>query len=258
MLLEGKHLQCGYGGKVVLEDFTLKCLPGTITAIVGPNGCGKSTLLRSLGRLLPLRCGVVELDKVPSGELSRREFARKLASLGQLHHTPPDMTAAELVTQGRYPQRRNLFGLTAADHRAVARALELTEVTHLAARQVRNLSGGERQRVFLAVALAQEPQVLLLDEPTTFLDVRCQFEIIEMLKRLRRELELTVITVLHDLSLAAACADQIVLMKAGKVVYSGTPLEVLTAEKLEEIFEVKFEILQRSDQKIYPLAVGKK
>ncbi|MEG2075773.1 MAG: ABC transporter ATP-binding protein, partial [Victivallaceae bacterium] len=105
MQLEGKHLQCSYGGNVVVEDFNMKFPSGTITAVLGPNGCGKSTLLRSLGRLLPLRCGVVELDKLPADDYSRVAFARKLASLGQLHHTPPDMTVEELVAQGRYPQR---------------------------------------------------------------------------------------------------------------------------------------------------------
>ncbi len=247
MSLDAKQLRAGYGGNFVLDEVDFRIETGTITALLGPNGCGKSTLLKVLGRLLTPRSGEVLLDGKEIHRYDTGKLAQKLAILSQFHHTPAEMTVEELAGCGRYPYRRPLAGMTARDREVVERVLHLTGLTGLRQRPVRSLSGGERQRVWMALALAQEPEVLLLDEPTTFLDLAGQFEVAELIRKLKEERGLTVLMVLHDVNLAARFADLLLLMKGGRICYAGRPQEVVTPGVLSEIYQVQAQVMMLED-----------
>jgi iron complex transport system ATP-binding protein len=247
MSLDAKALRAGYGRDCVLDGVDFRIEPGTITALLGPNGCGKSTLLKVLGRLLAPRSGEVLIDGKEINSYDTSKLARKLAILSQFHHTPAELTVEELAGYGRYPYRRPLAGLTARDREVVESVLEVTGLAGLRKRPVRNLSGGERQRVWMALALAQEPEILLLDEPTTFLDLAGQFEVAELICKLKAERGLTVLMVLHDVNLAARFADMLLLMKGGRICYAGVPQEVVTPGVLAEIYEVQARVMTLED-----------
>lgn len=247
MSLDAKALRAGYGRSCVLDGVDFRIEPGTITALLGPNGCGKSTLLKVMGRLLTPRSGEVLIDGKEINAYETGKLARKLAILSQFHHTPAELTVEELAGYGRYPHRQLLGGLTARDREVVENVLEVTGLTGLRRRPVRNLSGGERQRVWMALALAQEPEILLLDEPTTFLDLAGQFEVAELICKLKAERGLTVLMVLHDVNLAARFADMLLLMKRGRICYAGGPREVLTPEVLAEIYGVRSRVMMMED-----------
>lgn len=247
MSLDAKQLRAGYGRDFVLDEVEFRIETGTITALLGPNGCGKSTLLKVLGRLLTPRSGEVLLDGKEIHRYDTGKLAQKLAILSQFHHTPAEMTVEELAGCGRYPYRRPLAGMTARDREVVERVLHLTGLTGLRTRPVRSLSGGERQRVWMALALAQEPEVLLLDEPTTFLDLAGQFEVAELIRKLKEERGLTVLMVLHDVNLAARFADLLLLMKGGRICYAGRPQEVVTPVVLSEIYQVRAQVMMLED-----------
>ncbi|MFE3836236.1 ABC transporter ATP-binding protein [Pseudogemmobacter sonorensis] len=235
-LLQTRDLAVGYGAAPVLSGITLKIAPGRITAIVGANACGKSTLLRSLARLLPPRRGSVTLDGVPVQRIAPRAFARRLGFLPQSPVAPEGITVLDLVSRGRHPHHGLFTRWSGADDAAVAHALEATGTADLAERDVTGLSGGQRQRVWIAMALAQETEILLLDEPTTFLDVSHQIEVLELLAALNRRRGTTVVMVLHELNLAARYADRILGIQDGGVHAVGTPDEVLTETHIREIF----------------------
>lgn len=235
-ILQTHGLSAGYGAISVLCDITLDVALGQVTAIVGANACGKSTLLRSLARLLSPRRGTVTLDGIPVQRIAPKAFARRLGFLPQSPIAPDGITVLDLVSRGRHPHHGLFARWSAADDAAVARALEVTGTAALAERDVAALSGGQRQRVWIAMALAQETEILLLDEPTTFLDVSHQIEVLELLVELNRSRGTTVVLVLHELNLAARYADRIVAMKAGRIHASGTPAEVLTEAHIREIF----------------------
>jgi iron complex transport system ATP-binding protein len=216
---------------------------GDIVSLVGPNGSGKSTLLRALGRVLKPRRGTVYLDGRAMREWPTREVARKLALLPQGPTLAADLSVHELVWLGRSPHQ-GLLGLpTREDHEAVRWAIEETGITALAGRRLSELSGGERQRVWVAMALAQQPQVLLLDEPTTFLDLNHQLELLDLIRYLNREHGLTVVMVLHDLNQAARYARRVVVLKEGEIYADGPPAEVLTPETLRDVFGVEGQVL---------------
>ena len=225
-----------YGDTTVVRDLSLSVPDGQVTAVVGANACGKSTLLRALARLLRPASGAVVLDGRAITELPTREVARRLALLPQSPTAPAGILVGDLVARGRSPHQRLLRSWSAADERAVAAALEATSTTELADRCVDELSGGQRQRVWIAMALAQDTDLLLLDEPTTFLDIAHQVDVLDLVDRLNREHGRTVVLVLHDLNLAARYASHLVAMRGGEVVAAGPPEHVVTAETVREVF----------------------
>lgn len=241
--LTAEAVTLAYGDRTVVESLDLAVAPGRITAIVGANGCGKSTLLRALSRLLTPRAGAVMLD---GHELRRRpakQVARVLGLLPQNPIAPEGIAVADLVGRGRHPHQRALSPWTRQDHMAVAAALEATGTSDLADRSVDELSGGQRQRVWIAMALAQETDILLLDEPTSFLDLAHQIEVLDLLTDLNRTLGTTVVMVLHDLNLAARYADELIAMRDGRIHAAGPSGEVLTSELVHEVFGLECRVI---------------
>ncbi|MER7891440.1 ABC transporter ATP-binding protein [Micromonospora sp. NPDC094482] len=235
-MLSTRDLVAGYDERTVLDGLDLDLPADAFTVIVGPNACGKSTLLRTMARLLTPRRGTVLLDGAAIRELPTREVARRLGVLPQSPLVPEGVTVADLVGRGRQPYQRWWRQWSEEDSAAVDQAMALADVTGLADRPVDTLSGGQRQRVWIAMTLAQDTDALLLDEPTTFLDLAHQVEVLDLLHRLRAERGRTVVAVLHDLNQAARYADHLVAMRAGAVVAAGPPREILTADLVREVF----------------------
>ncbi|WP_150237662.1 ABC transporter ATP-binding protein [Nocardiopsis quinghaiensis] len=238
-----EELTLGYKDHVVIESLDLAVPPGRITAIVGANACGKSTLLRSMSRLLAPRGGHVFLDGREVHRLPSKEVARTLGLLPQSPIAPEGITVSDLVGRGRHPHQRMLSRWSREDDEAVADALEVTRTVDLADRPVDELSGGQRQRVWIAMALAQRTDLLLLDEPTTFLDVSHQVEVLDLLTDLNRSLGTTIVMVLHDLNLAARYADHLIALASGRLHAAGTPEQVLTPETVRTVFGLRSEII---------------
>ncbi|NYG60003.1 iron complex transport system ATP-binding protein [Nocardioides daedukensis] len=233
--LRARELSLGYGDRLVVEGLDLELPDGAFTAIVGPNACGKSTLLRSLVRLQPARTGNVELDQRPITSWKGKEIARELGFLPQSTVSPEGIRVAGLVRRGRFAHQGLLGAWTPADEEAVASAMQSAGVADIADRPLAELSGGQRQRVWIAMVLAQQTPYLLLDEPTTFLDIAHQYDLLRLLRRQVEEGR-TVVVVLHDLNQACRFADHVVAMRAGRIVASGRPAEVVTAPLVEEVF----------------------
>ncbi len=238
MELHAEHISAGYGGPVVIDALSLEIEPGSIVALIGANGSGKSTILKVLSRLLKPASGVVLLDGKAVSSWNSQELARTLAILPQVHAMPEDVLVRDLVFYGRYPYRFLRGNTAEQDKEAVRQALKLTRIEHLADRSMVHLSGGERQRVWLALSLAQQPKVLLLDEPTTFLDIRYQFEVMDVVRNLNEQLALTIVMVLHDLNHAARYAHRLLAVKDGRIVADGTPTQVLNPAVLRDVFGV--------------------
>ncbi|MER7155635.1 ABC transporter ATP-binding protein [Streptomyces lydicus] len=234
--LAARALTLGYDDRTVVEGLDLDLPDGAVTVVVGPNACGKSTLLRALGRLLRPRHGAVLLDGTDLARIPTRNIARTLGLLPQSPAAPEAITVADLVARGRQPHQRWWQQWSAEDERAVTDAMARTDVAGLADRPVDELSGGQRQRVWIAMALAQETELLLLDEPTTYLDIAHQVEVLDLVRQLNHDRGRTVVAVLHDLNQAARYADHLVAMKAGRVVAQGHPGEIVTAELVREVF----------------------
>ena len=234
--LRGDDLELAYDQRVVAEHLGIEIPDGSFTVIVGPNACGKSTLLRALARLLKPRRGAVYLDGELITARPSKEVARRLGLLPQSAIAPDGITVADLVARGRYPHQRLLRQWSADDERAVDAAMAATRVSDLADRLVDELSGGQRQRVWLAMALAQQTPILLLDEPTTFLDIAHQIEVLDLCAELHAERGRTLVAVLHDLNHACRYATHLVAMREGAIVAQGDPGEVVTAELVEEVF----------------------
>ncbi|MEV7087642.1 ABC transporter ATP-binding protein [Streptomyces sp. NPDC093085] len=234
--LTAEALTLGYEDRTVVDGLDLAVPDGRVTVIVGPNACGKSTTLRALGRLLRPKGGSVLLDGTELARIPTRRIARSIGLLPQSPAAPEAITVADLVARGRQPHQRWWQQWSDEDERAVTAAMARTDVTALADRPVDELSGGQRQRVWIAMALAQETELLLLDEPTTFLDIAHQVEVLDLVRRLNHERGRTVVIVLHDLNQAARYADHLVAMKAGRVVAEGAPGEVVTEELVREVF----------------------
>jgi iron complex transport system ATP-binding protein len=233
----------GYGAAAVLHGIDLDITPGKITVIVGANAGGKSTLLRALARLLPLRAGDVRFDGTGLHRIAPKRLARRLGFLPQTPIAPEGITVLDLVSRGRHPHQGLFARWSAADAAAVAHALDVTDTATLADRDLAQLSGGQRQRVWLAMALAQETDILLLDEPTTFLDINHQIEVLDVLADLNRRRGTSVVMVLHDLNLAARYADVLVAMKAGRIHAEGPPEAVLTPATIRALFGLGSTIL---------------
>ncbi|MFD9633488.1 ABC transporter ATP-binding protein [Streptomyces violascens] len=234
--LTARELTLAYEDRTVVHGLDLAVPDGRVSVIVGPNACGKSTTLRALGRLLKPRGGAVLLDGTELARIPTRKIAQSIGLLPQSPVAPEAITVADLVSRGRQPHQHWWQQWSEADERAVTDAMERTDVAALADRPVDELSGGQRQRVWIAMALAQETDVLLLDEPTTYLDISHQVEVMDLVRQLNHERGRTVVMVLHDLNQAARYADHLVAMKAGRIVAEGRPEDVVTADLVREVF----------------------
>ncbi|MFH8496316.1 ABC transporter ATP-binding protein [Streptomyces coeruleorubidus] len=240
--LAARGVTVGYGARAVIDDLDVAIPPGVITTIIGPNGCGKSTLLRTLSRLLKPSKGTVVLDGDDIARLRTRDVARKLGLLPQAPVAPEGLTVADLVARGRHPHQSWLRQWSSDDADVVERALAMTGVADLADRPVDALSGGQRQRVWISMTLAQGTDLLLLDEPTTYLDLAHAMDVLDLVDDLH-ESGCTVVMVLHDLNLAARYSDNLIVMREGSILAQGHPRDVLTAELLHEAFGLRAKVI---------------
>lgn len=229
-------------GDPVIDSQSISVQPGAVTARVGPNGSGKSTLLKGVADKLTPERGSVLLDGRNISSYGSKELARRLGLLSQESTAPDSITVEELVYHGRYPHRGFFESVSSEDKQAVNQAIELAGCAHLRDREVGQLSGGQKQLAWIAMALAQDTDVLLLDEPTTFLDLHHQLEVMEIIETLREESEITVVIVLHDVQQAARIADEMVALKDGEIRARGTPEAVITEDLLAEVFEIDAEV----------------
>jgi len=240
--LRANQLSLAYDSRLIVESLDLTIEIGTITALVGPNGCGKSTLLRGLARLLKPRGGSVVLNSRSIHSMSTKELAREMGILPQSPRAPEGLTVYELVAQGRYPHQRFFNQWSAKDEAVTREALTFTNMNDLADRPLDTLSGGQRQRAWIAMTLAQETAILMLDEPTTFLDLAYQVEVLDLLHDLNRHGR-TIVMVLHDLNQACRYAHQIVAMREGAIVAQGAPHEVITAATVASVFGLAAQVI---------------
>lgn len=241
--IEAKELTLAYNGAPVIEQLSATIRPGEITALVGPNGCGKSTLLKGLARLLRPRGGTVLLDGRAIHDLPTRELARQLGILPQTPAAPDGLTVYELVAQGRYPHQGLFHQWSAEDEVKTREAITATHLIPFADRPLDTLSGGQRQRAWIALTLAQDTSILLLDEPTTYLDIGHQLEVMELIERLNRERQMTIVLVLHDLNQAARFCRRMIVLKDGTIMADGAPWDVMTREMLAAVFRVQADVI---------------
>ncbi|MET9515431.1 ABC transporter ATP-binding protein [Streptomyces sp. NPDC002994] len=234
--LTARELTLAYEDRTVVHELDLAVPDGQVTVIVGPNACGKSTTLRALGRLLKPKSGAVLLDGAQLSKTPTRKIAQAIGLLPQTPVAPEAITVADLVARGRQPHQHWWQQWSDEDERAVTDAMARTDITALADRPVDALSGGQRQRVWIAMALAQETDLLLLDEPTTYLDISHQVEVLDLVRQLNHDRNRTVVAVLHDLNQAARYADHLVAMKEGRIVAEGHPTDIVTADLVREVF----------------------
>jgi iron complex transport system ATP-binding protein len=242
-MLHTKQLTLAYDAMIVIRELNITIPSGQITALVGPNGCGKSTLLRGIARLLPPRAGAAYLNGKAIHQIPTRELALRLGILPQSPSAPEGLTVRELVAQGRYPHQAWFQQWSAEDAAAVGRALEITRMADLADRPVDALSGGQRQRAWIAMTLAQETPIILLDEPTTFLDLAHQIEILHLLEHLNSAENRTIVMVVHDLNHATRHAQHVIALCDGRVVAAGAPVQVVTPMLLRQVFGVEAEVV---------------
>ena len=237
-MLHVRDLTVSYGAATIIDGLVLDVPRGGVTTIVGPNGCGKSTLLRAVAGLIPRERGEVVLDGRNTAEMKRREIARTLAVLPQTPVAPDGLTVRDLVGRGRHPHQTWLRQTSGNDRAMVDEVMELTQVAEFAERPLERLSGGQRQRAWIAMVLAQDTPLVLLDEPTTYLDLSHSVELLALIRRLADDMGRTVVMVLHDLNLAARFSDQLVVMKSGEVQAAGTPAEVVSEQLLADVFSL--------------------
>ncbi|MEH0059501.1 ABC transporter ATP-binding protein [Auritidibacter ignavus] len=250
-------VRAGYDKRIIVDGVDITIARGSYTAIIGPNACGKSTLLRTIARVLPSLDGLILLDGDDIHRLPPKQLATRLGLLPQTSLAPDGIRVADLVARGRYPHQGMFDRWSAEDEAAVTAALEATGTADLSGRLVDELSGGQRQRVWVAMALAQQTPVLLLDEPTTFLDISHQYGLLELFETLRSQLRRTIVVVLHDLNQAARYADHLIVMKDGTVVASGEPAQVLTAELVEDVYDLPC-VIQSDPETGTPLVIPRR
>ena len=243
-MLKIKDFKIGYDDKVIVKDFSLHVKKGDMLTIIGPNGSGKSTVLKAVGRLLKPMDGVVYLDGKLLQEMNNKEIAKEMACLSQHNSAPKDMTIRKIVSFGRNPHKNWFQGLNKEDEDIVTWAIEKTNLSHMENKNISDISGGERQRAWIAMALAQKPKVLLLDEPTTYLDINNQIEILELVKELNEKLNLTVVMVLHDLNQAAKYSSEVLVLKNGEIKAQGKPEEILDKSLIRSVYNVDMDILK--------------
>ncbi len=249
MEVSAKSLQIGYGENIIVDSIDVEVLKGQITTIIGPNGSGKSTVLKALTRLIDYKKGVVNLNGENIKNIQNKEFAKMIAVLPQMHSAPPDFRVKELVSYGRVPYQKWHEQNSDKDNEIVQWAMEITGVDKLKDKSINACSGGEAQRVWIATVLAQEPDILFLDEPTTYLDICHQFEMMKLIKKLSKTSGIGIVMVLHDLSHALEMSDKIIVLKEGKKYSEGTPAEVITPKMMKEVYNVDCEIVYRENRK---------
>ncbi|GGF31452.1 putative siderophore transport system ATP-binding protein YusV [Halobacillus andaensis] len=242
--LLANNLTLGYGDQVIIDSLDIQIPKGKVTVLIGGNGCGKSTLLRSLARLLKPKSGEVILDSADISKMRTKDVAKKMAILPQSPTTPEGLTVYQLVKQGRYPYQSWAKRWSVEDEEAVTKALHDTNLTELKDRSVDSLSGGQRQRAWIAMTLAQNTDLILLDEPTTYLDMTHQIDILDLLFDLNQDNGRTVVMVLHDINLACRYADHIVAVKDKEVYAQGKPEEVVTCDLMQHVFEMNCDVRQ--------------
>ncbi|MFD0363244.1 ABC transporter ATP-binding protein [Nocardia sp. GCM10030253] len=242
--LSAEDVTLGYGDRVIVDGLDIDIAPGVITTVIGPNGCGKSTLLRALGRLLRPRQGRVLLDGKAISSMKTKDVARVVGMLPQSPVAPEGLTVADLVARGRHPHQSWIRQWSATDEAEVMTALEQTGIADLADRPLDELSGGQRQRAWISMALAQGTDILLLDEPTTYLDLAHSVEVLDLVDRLHDDLGRTVVMVLHDLNLAIRYSDELIVMRAGRIVAQGKPGDIVDAGLLREVFDLEASVLE--------------
>lgn len=255
-MLEAEALTISYDGKTIVKSVTLQVQEGEIVSIIGPNGSGKSTLLKGISRLIPCEGGRVCLAGQELQSMQSKHISQLMCILCQSNQTPSDMTVEELVSYGRYPHKKWYERLSAEDYEIVDWAIQHTGLDTYRKRLVLSLSGGEAQRAWIAMALAQRPKVLLLDEPTTYLDIAHQLEVLELVRKVNRELGITVVMVLHDLNQASAYSDRICVIQDGVIALSGSPKDVLTSEMIRKVYGVEAEVQFQADveyPRIHPI-----
>lgn len=254
-MLSVEHLSFSYGNQSVLTDLSLKVRSEAITTLLGANGCGKTTLLHLLTKVIRPDRGRVLLEGRSLSHIPLREFARRVAIVHQKNTAPDDLSVERLVSYGRLPYS-SIFraSLDGENQMQVERALELTDLGALRERPIGTLSGGQRQRAFIAMALAQDTKLLFLDEPTTFLDVRYQVEILRLVERLNREQGITIVMVLHDINQALAYSDEIIGLRDGRVEFQGAPGEVINAESVQALYGIALPVFQ-TDGRLCVMAV---
>ncbi len=241
--IETKNLDIAYDDTLIVRELNMQIPDGKITSIIGANGCGKSTILKAVGRILKPKKGVVHLSGQDISKLPTKEIAKKMAILPQTPTAPSGLTVGELVAYGRFPHQKGFGNLTEEDKRIVKWALTATKLSEFERREVDALSGGQRQRVWIAMALAQQTDLILLDEPTTYLDLAHQLEVLKLLYELNRNQKCTIVMVLHDLNLAARFSDYIIAIQKGAIIKHGTPEEVMTPEVLRKTFNINADVV---------------
>ncbi|WP_032122498.1 ABC transporter ATP-binding protein [Clostridium amazonitimonense] len=238
-----EQLAIAYEDNLIVDKLDMDIPKGKITTIIGANGCGKSTVLKAVGRILKPKAGSIYLNGNDIRQLSTKEVAQKMAILPQTPQAPSGLTVGELVAYGRFPHQRGFGKLQPEDKKTIQWALDVTKLTEYETMAVDSLSGGQRQRVWIAMALAQQTDLILLDEPTTYLDLAYQLEVLELLYRLNREQGCTIVMVLHDLNLAARFADYMIAIRCGDIIKHGKPEEVMTSDVLRETFRIEAQIV---------------
>lgn len=251
-MIELKNVQAGYDKTIILPDISLTIPKHKITVFIGQNGCGKSTLLKTIARVLPLQKGNIYIDGETMKKVPHKTLSKKMAVLPQNPTAPAYLSVEELVSFGRYPYQKPLSSLTKEDHEIINWAMKKTGVYEWRKQRVEALSGGQRQRVWIAMVLAQKSELLLLDEPTTYLDISYQLEILELLKELNLEHSLTVVMVLHEINHAAKFADHIIGLKKGELLFQGSPMEVITKDNLDNLYDIDTQIIY-DETKNYPI-----
>ena len=239
-----KKLNISYGNVDIVKDLNLDIPKGKITTIIGANGCGKSTILKTIARVLKPKSGEIYINNININKQSSKELAKVMADLPQSPQAPSGLTVEELISYGRFPHKKGFGKLNKEDYDIVTWALEVTGIKEFRDRQIEALSGGQRQRAWIAMALAQQTDILVLDEPTTYLDLAHQLEVLKLLESLNKNQGTTIVMVIHELNNASRFADYMVGVKKGQIVCQGSPYEVMTKENLKEIFNIDAEIVE--------------